>query len=125
MKISMITITNTNTGKSKTLVPSQYKWSLNNVNAADSGRTYDGTMYTNRVTQKRKLELEFHGLSWEEASEVLQVVNSEYCRIQYPDMLTGALRTGTFYAGDQECSAYVWWTGKKILSTINFNVIER
>ena len=106
-------------------IPSGYQWSLYSVNRADSGRTYDGKMYTNRVTQKRKLELEFHGVSWQQASLLLQAVNNEYFKVQYPDMLTGTMRTMECYRGDVETTCYVWWENKKILSNLNFSIIER
>jgi len=120
----MIKFTNAN-GTSLTVTPSQMKWSLQDVSAADSGRDYTGRMYKNRVAQKRKLEFEFNGWDWTKVSQILQVVNSEYITVRYPDMMTGAFQTRTFYVGDRETSVYVWWEDSKILSTLTFNVIER
>lgn len=121
----MITITNLSNNTSITVIPSAMTWSLNNVNAPDSGRDYTGYMYTNRVTQKRKLELEFSGFDWKEVSDLLKAINSEYCSVKYPDMLSGTMETRTFYAGDQEAPVYIWWNGQKICSTLKFNLIER
>ncbi len=121
----MITITNQNTNTSITVVPSKMTWSLMDVSAAESGRTYTGRMYKNRVTQKRKLQLEFAGTSWSETSAILQKVNSEYVTVTYPDMLTGSMRTSEFYVGDREAPVFVWWDGKKICSSVTFDLLER
>ncbi len=106
-------------------IPSGYQWSLYSVNAADSGRTYTGKMYTNRVTQKRKLELEFKGITWQQASTLLSAVNNEYFKVVYPDMLTGQMRTMDVYRGDVETSCYCWWDDRKILAELSFSIIER
>jgi hypothetical protein len=96
----MIKFTNAN-GTSIEVVPSQMKWSLQDVSAANSGRNTAGKMFKNRVTQKRKLEFEFTGWDWTKVSQILQVVNSEYITVRYPDMMTGTVQTRTFYVGDR------------------------
>lgn len=121
----MITIKNLDTNVSITVIPSSMKWSLQDVSAADSGRDVTGYMYKNRVTKKRKLELEFNAIEWSECPALLAAVDSEYFTVEYPDMLSGTLETRTFYRGDVETPVYCWWTDKKILSTVSFNCIER
>lgn len=106
-------------------IPSGYQWSLYSVNGADSGRTYNGYMYTERKAQKRKIELEFKGISWQQASTLLSAVNNEYFKVTYPDMLTGQMRTMECYRGDVETSCYCWWDNKKILAELSFSLIER
>lgn len=120
----MITF-NYNQSNELTVVPSEMAWSLNAVNAANSGRTANGYMYSNRVTQKRKLELTFAGVEWQTASQILNAVNAEYLYVRYPDMLTGAMRTMQCYVGDKETTVYTWWNGQKILTSLKFNLIER
>ena len=121
----MITFTKKSNGTTLTVTPSSMKWSLQDVSAADSGRDATGYMYKNRVTQKRKLEFTFNGLTWADASTLLQIINEEYFYVTYPDMLTGSTQTKEFYAGDRECPVWVWLADKKILSETTFNVIER
>lgn len=121
----MITITNLSNNKTITIAPSSFKWSRMRVSAADSGRDQTGTMYVNQVTQKVKLECEFTGLTWQQGSQLLQACDSEYVSVQYPDMLTGTMQTKTFYTGDREGDVYLWWSNKKILSSLTFNFIER
>lgn len=121
----MITL-NYNTSGALTVVPSEMSWSLMSVNAANSGRTSDGTMITNRVTQKRKLELAFNGVTWAKASQILNAVNSENFQVYYPDMLTGTYTYKTFYVGDREAPVWCWFdpAEKKILASLKFNLIE-
>ena len=121
----MITIRNLKTNATLTIVPSSMQWGLQDISASDSGRDYTGYMYKNRIAQKRKLELEFAGLDWASASQLLNVVDSEYIRVTYPDMYAGMEQTRTFYVGDREAPVFVWWEDKKVLSNITFNFIER
>lgn len=115
-----------NTQEELTIVPSSLKWSLNDVSQADSGRDVKGKMYKNRITLKRKLEMEFKGFDWKEASKVCDAfTRNEYFDVNYPDILDGMLETRNFYRGDITTEAFVWWDGKQILATLKFNIIER
>lgn len=120
----MVKFTNSN-GNSIEVIPSSMKWSLQDVSASSSGRNAAGKMFKNRVTQKRKLEFEFNGWEWTRVSQILQIINSEYITVKYPDMMTGSVQTKTFYVGDRETDVFVWWENAKILSSLTFNVIER
>lgn len=120
----MVKFTNSN-GNSIEVVPSAMKWSLQDVSASNSGRDYTGKMYKNKITQKRKLEFEFNGWEWTAVSQILQVINTEYISVKYPDMMTGTVQTRTFYVGDRETDVYCWWEDSKVLSSLTFNVIER
>lgn len=107
-------------------IPSGYGWGLYAVNSSESGRTASGKMFTGKIGDARKLELEFAGITWAQASSLLQAVCTyEYFKVTYPDMLTGAMRTMEVYRGDVETSCYCWWENQKILSNLNFSIIER
>ena len=43
----------------QTFTPSEFTYGLQDVSASDSGRTQDGLMHKNRITQKVKLNLGF------------------------------------------------------------------
>lgn len=127
----MITIKNPNTGRSLTVVPSGMKFAIMDISEADSGRDTTGTMHKNTVTlkngtkvKKRKLELEFNGVSWKECSDLLKAVDAEYFTVTYPDMKDYQTQTRTFYVGDRECPVWTWWDNQKILSSVTFNCIE-
>ena len=106
--------------------PSAFTWGLQDVSAADAGRTEDALMQKNRVAQKRKLTCSWDGLTPEEASELLTAVNPEYIDISYPDAMSGGTETRTFYVGDRSAPVAIWVgaTGR-LYQRVSFNFIER
>lgn len=121
----MITFKKTNGTTILTVVPNSMTYDLYAVNAANSGRNTAGKMFTNRVTQKRKLELSFNGKTWAEVSSILTAVNDEYFKVTYPDMLTGSNRTMDCYRGDVGMSVFTWWDNQKMVTDVKISLIER
>lgn len=105
--------------------PSVFSWGLQDISAAESGRTDDALMHKNRVGQKRKISLQWNGLSWENTSRVLTAFNPEYINVSYPDMMSGQYETRIFYVGDRASPVKIWWVGKKIMDSVSFDIIER
>lgn len=109
--------------------PSSLTWGLQDVSAADAGRTNDpnATMYKLRVTQKRKLQIAWACPTQAQATAILRAFNPEYFHVRYFDLLDGAWQTREFYCGDRS-APYKWFglPGKGTrLSTLSFDVIER
>ena len=105
--------------------PSTFEWGLQDISAAESGRTDDTIMHKNRVGQKRKISLGWQAINWETTSKIMQAFNPEYVSVKYPDMLSGKYETRTFYVGDRTAPVKLWWVGKKLIETISFDIIER
>lgn len=105
--------------------PSTYTFGLQDISAADSGRTDDTVMHKNRAGQKRTLSLQWNGKTWAETAQILQAFNPEYISVRYPDMLSGQYETRTFYVGDRTAPVKWWYVGKQMVESISFNVIER
>ena len=105
--------------------PSEYTWGLQDVSAGESGRTDDALMHKNRVAQKRKLQLAWVGLDWQQTAQIMQAVNPEYITVTYPDMLSGQYEVRTFYVGDRTAPVKFWWTNRKMIEKISFDFIER
>lgn len=103
--------------------PSSYEYQLCDVSAEDAGRTEDGIMHKNLVSQKRKLSLEWKYVTVQQAATILSAFNSEYTNITYLDLLTGSNRSGEFYTGDRSAPVYNTYLG--LVESIKFNVIER
>ena len=122
--VTISTSRNFSPSQTITVYPKTYKYSIFSVNDPNSGRSLDGTMFTNRRTQKRKLELSIAGLSWNEASTILSMVNSEHVYVRFPDFVTGSIQQAEFYPGDRSGDAFIWTDDKKITSEIAFNLIE-
>ena len=105
--------------------PSGFTFGLQDVSLGESGRTDDAVMHKNRVAQKRKIQLEWVGLDWAQTALIMQAVNPEYIDVKYPDMLTGTYQTRTFYVGDRTAPVKFWWTDRKMLERLSFDLIER
>lgn len=107
--------------------PSVFKWGLMDNSASDAGRVQDSndTMYKNRTSQKRKIDLAWNFPTKEETATLLQAFNPEYITVTYPDALTGQDRTAEFYVGDRSAPMKIWTVGNKRYEQLSFNIIER
>lgn len=104
--------------------PSEFGWSLQDVSAADSGRTQDGLMHKNMVTRKEKIQLSWNAPDPDKASTILQMFLPEYFTVTYRSPLTNSIVTKTFYRGDAAANTY-WWAHNGLFEKISFNIIER
>lgn len=107
--------------------PSSFQWGLSDISDSDSGRVQDenDTMYKNRTSQKRKLNLTWNGTTPKETSAILQAFNPEYVFVQYPDALSGKDEIREFYSGDKSAPMHIWTVGNKLYTQVSFNIIER
>lgn len=102
--------------------PSKYDWTVNDISDSDAGRCESGLMHKNRITRKRKLELEWQNVPIATANAVLTAFAPEYVDVNCLDPLANGYVTKKFYSGDQGASAYnvrinAW--------TVSFNIIEQ
>lgn len=108
--------------------PSSFEWGLSDVSGEDAGRVRDAsaTMYKEYIASKRKLKLEWTGITLAQASAILRAIHHEYIDVTYPDVLDGGNATRTFYHGDLS-SPFLWHNtlGGTRVSTLSFDLIER
>lgn len=109
-------------GGSAIACPSKYEWTINDVSAADAGRTEDGKMHKKRIARKRKLELEWKNKDISVIHDVLVAFAPEYVSVKCLDPLANGYATYTFYSGDQKAPAYNTRLG---IWTLSFNIIEQ
>lgn len=110
-------------GGSAVACPSVYVWSLQDVSAADSGRTEDTKMQKNRIGQCVKIELAWNNISTATASAILRAFNPEYINVCYLDPMQGTYVTSQFYVGDRSAPMYNAKLG--LWSSVSFSIIER
>ena len=103
--------------------PSKYQYDLQDVSAADAGRTEAVTMDKKRIGQCVKIELSWAYVSTADASRILQAFNPEYIQVHYLDLLAGTYRTSEFYVGDRSAPMYNAELG--LWENLSFNIIER
>lgn len=82
--------------------PKTWTPSYNDLASEQSGRNALGQMLKDRIATKVKLELEWSGLTYSQASSILQAISPIYFSVTYPDAKTGGNRTMTAYAGDPQ-----------------------
>lgn len=106
--------------------PSSCTWELSDISSEDSGRTTDGKMHIDRITQKRTLNAVWNGLTNTEAATILQAVNaSVFMSVKYDDAMSGLEETRKFYVGAKSAPVHIWISGKKIFTAVSFNFIEQ
>ena len=103
--------------------PSSFQVGVMDINKAE--RNANGKMIMERIATKRKLELSWNYLSQSDSASLLQKVTSLFFTVEYPDIQTGALRTGTFYVGDRTAGAISYVGGVMKYKDVKMNFIEQ
>lgn len=115
------------TDYSSLLNENSIKWSRNDLDSDDSGRTLDGRMHRNRVAIKRKLEVsEIKRLNVQQMKELNNSLLPQTITITFIDPIVGGRYTGTFYGSSVSATTQcydendddIYW------EDISFNVIE-
>ena len=65
------------------------KWTRNDIDGANAGRTMDGVMHRERVTSKIRLDITCVPLSSADASVLLNAIYPEYVKVEYLDPMYG------------------------------------
>lgn len=105
--------------------PSSFSIEIEDVSAANAGRTEDAVMHKETVTTLVKLSFSWSGLSFGEARDVLERFpkDREYFRVEYFDISLGGFVTKTFYIGNRTADMYSGIL--KIWNNLSFSLIER
>lgn len=72
----------------------------------ESYTTASGLLKRNPVAVKMKFFLTFPTMTKPQLQAILTMLDSEAFPVQYEDIRTGALKTGTFYRGDRSIEVY-------------------
>lgn len=102
------------------------KWTRNDVDSPDTGRTLDALMHRGRVASKIRLDISCKPLTDSEASTVLNAIYPEYVTVQYTDPQAGGLVTRTMYSNNNPASYLLNREGQEDLwDGITFPLVER
>jgi len=89
-------------------------------------RTMDGLLHRDRIATKRKINLKFNFLFWDELSTLLKQIQEVFFEVEYPDPQTGLVETKTFYVGNRTAPVSQYnKLGELYWVNIAFNFIER
>ena len=102
------------------------KWTRNDIDSSNAGRTLSGLMNRGRVTQKVKMEISCRPLKQDEAEQVLRAINPEYVTVNYVDPMLGP-RTGVqFYSNNVPATLlFIDPDGIEHWEGISFPLVER
>ena len=103
--------------------PSSFNVGIQDLSKAE--RNARGTLIMERIATKRKLEFSWKYLTREDLQTLLNAVSPVFFTVEYPDPVTNAVRSGTFYAGDRSMGALDYQNGQIRWVDVKFNVIER
>lgn len=103
-----------------------FKWSRNDVEDPDAGRTMDGTMQRGRVATKIRLDITCRPLLTSEASTVLTAILPEFVSVTYTDPMAGTTVSKTMYSNNNPATYCIKKSdGREYWDGITFPLIEK
>ena len=101
------------------------KWTRNDIDSANAGRTLDGTMNRGRVCMKVKMEIKCIPLKLNQINTILKLINPEYVNVEYNDPLYGH-RYATFYSNNVPSTfCFEGDDGEQYYDDLSFPLVER
>lgn len=100
------------------------KWSRNDIDQDDSGRTLDGVMHRNRVTTKRNLTVNMSRMTQNEIEIVAAALEPEFINVTFVDPALGKI-TKTFYGSALDSTIQKFRDGKVYWEGTSFSLIEK
>ncbi len=94
--------------------------------SSGSGRTGTGAMAGTIVAIKRTIKIKWPPLTVDQAELIDRAVNTmkEFFTVTYTDE-TGKTESGTFYAGAPTFTQYSWENGRRYLTGVAVDLVER
>lgn len=102
-----------------------FKWSRQDIDAPDTGRSMDGLMHRGRVATKIRLDITCRPLKAEELRIVLNAILPEYVTVTYDDPMYGRT-TKIMYANNNPAVFQLNKSdGRQYWSGVTFPLVER
>ena len=102
---------------------SKLKWSINDIDAPNSGRDMTGTMRRARVAVKAKLQFTCRTMTRAELLWLNGVIGPETVSVSYIDPSQGQ-RTGTFYGSSVDSGLWQSGGGETVWEAPTFSLVE-
>lgn len=105
----------------------EIKWSENDLDAPNSGRTLDGVMQRGKVTSKRRADIKLMPMATTRANAILNVLRNQYftCQTDLCPADSGGISMQMYNSTRSGGVAIVNTDGKIIHKDISFNIIQR
>lgn len=104
--------------------PKTFRVSISDIDG-ETNRNANGDLIRDRITTKRKIEIEYPQLTPGDISKILKAISPVFISVSYPDPLEGGEITKTFYAGDKSSPVFRIKDGIPMWEGLSFNLIER
>ena len=101
------------------------KWSRNDIDAQNSGRALDGTMYRDRVTTKARWDVTLRPVTSAELSKILTAIQPEYVTVTATDPISNKSTTKTYYSNNIPAQYLMIKNGIEYWQGVTFPLIER
>ena len=102
-----------------------FKWSRNDIDAPNTGRTITGLMIRDRVATKIRLDITCRPLKSAEHSMLMQLIMPEYVQVTYDDPVDG-LVTKTMYANNNSSTFLIKHPDdEEYWGSVTFPLVER
>lgn len=76
------------------------KWSRNDVDGPNAGRTMTAEMVRDRIATKYRWDITCRPLKAEEQATLLQLIQPEYVWVEYTDPLTNSTNSDYYYSNN-------------------------
>jgi len=103
--------------------PSVYEITIQDLDG-ESNRNASGDLVRDRITVKRKINLEWPPLTQGQISALLNAASSVFFTVTFPDPQLGMI-TKTMYVGDRTAPAYSYINGQVKWQDLKMNFIEK
>lgn len=101
------------------------KWSRNDVDGPNAGRTLTGEMIRDRIATKIRLDITCHPLELEDFNTLLELLEPEFVQVTYNDPMYGVV-TKTMYANNHGGTFLIRReSGQEFWDGISFPLVER
>ena len=102
------------------------KWSENDLDSPNSGRTLDGLMHRGKVTSKNRADIKLVPLEASKIVPIMQIIRNEYFNCETDLLPTGGPITMQMYNSTRSGGiAIITTDGKVKHKDVSFNIIQR
>lgn len=105
--------------------PSKMQVTIQDWDASTSERNANGDLMRDRVTVKRKIEVEYALLDGNQMKTILDATEDVFFSVTYFDPKQNGFLTKTMYIGDRTPSLYVLRDDKILYRDFKFSLIEK
>ena len=107
------------------ILPEGYlRWSRNDLDSDQTGRTLDGIMHRTRIAIKAKLSITTKRLTTQKLMELNAALKPSFISVTYLDPIDGVV-TKKFYGSSVESTTQIVMGGETYWTGTTFNLIEQ